>query len=82
MLFSPEVLMRHIVYLGKLQVQCSCGARVVPDPSLPVETILHECAECRILQGLPPEVQTPRRDTNGRGASLTRQGPVKVKDAQ
>jgi hypothetical protein len=74
--------MRHIVYLGKLQVLCSCGASVVPDPSLPVDTFLHECADCRILQGLPPEVQTPRRDTTGRGALPSRQGPVKVKDAQ
>jgi hypothetical protein len=74
--------MRHIVYLGKLQVLCSCGASVLPDPSLPVETVLHECSECRILQGLPPEVHTPRRDANGRVVSLSRQRPVKVKDAQ
>jgi hypothetical protein len=44
-----------IVYLVRLQVLCSCGALVVPDPSLPLDTILHECADCRILQGLSPE---------------------------
>jgi hypothetical protein len=48
------MFMPHIIYLSKLQVLCSCGARVAPDPSLPIETVLHECADCRILQGLPP----------------------------
>jgi hypothetical protein len=41
------------VYLVKLRVVCSCGAPVMPDPSLPVGAVLHECAECRILQGWP-----------------------------
>jgi hypothetical protein len=61
-LIFPEVFMPHIVhivYLVKLQVLCSCGARVVPDPSLPTDAILHECADCRILQGLPPEEAIP-----------------------
>jgi hypothetical protein len=39
-----------VVYLTRLPIVCSCGAPVVPDLSLPVDTILHECADCRILQ--------------------------------
>jgi hypothetical protein len=58
-LFAPEVFMPFFVYLGKLKVLCSCGVRVVPDPALPMETVLHECADCCILQGLPPDKETP-----------------------
>lgn len=48
-----------VVYLTRLPIVCSCGATVVPDPSLPVETILHECGDCRILQNVPIDQGAP-----------------------
>ena len=54
-----------VVYLTRLPVVCSCGAPVVPDPSLQVETLLHECADCRILQNVPIDQGSPGRTARG-----------------
>ena len=45
--------MTRVIYLVRIPVLCSCGACIVPDPSLPAETVLHQCDDCRILQGGP-----------------------------
>ena len=54
-----------VVYLTRLPIVCSCGAPVVPDPTLPAEAVLHECPECRILQSVPLDRGPPGRMAGG-----------------
>jgi hypothetical protein len=51
-----------VVHLSRTNIVCECGVCVVPDPSLPAGTVLHECPDCLILQAFPAGEEAPGPD--------------------